>query len=593
MENKRIAQFFTKNSLYLRPASLHMILPEFRKHPDEAQFLANLLNSIQSILIEKNMLSAMYIEPDIAQEALYILNQKKMEIEQGETNIDRPLKIDKRMPMEGVDGTKDPNDQVLMPNLIILNNFDSKRLWFEDKSRKIVIKESSTDLLASPLDSFFVEKYAFLRFLIEKAGKYYFEQKVNEKLSGKEKITEIGSLKGQKSVFTIFGVIYRKQGQFYMQDNVSEVKLNFQKTSKAKGYFGVGSFALIEGENKESSVEVLRIKYPEINSNICNEKHYLLKLAFYDSLNNDLKTLKLNDFKLNLSNGQNEINAISKGTNEQPIDVDNEPKNSKHNISEIYHLNQQYDQFKDDCEIVVINDFRMVEESIKNLEKVICEFYGRGILAFFICGSFFEANTYNSKNSKAVIKRNLKLFEDLLKKYQELLKSVRIFLVPAVEDFGLVTFPKQSSSGTVWSKLIGNFKNLSICQNPCQFMILNKSFTISKLNVINKAVRTCIVPIDGSIEPYEHLQSTLLGQRDFMPFTFQEYPIIPKLRSKLLMHELPDYMIFADDFAAPNTSKYSSQNSEGFTVFPGSFVSFGNYTVIKPLLNSIEFKYLF
>ena len=84
-----------------------------------------------------------------------------------------------------------------------------------------------------------------------------------------------------------------------------------------------------------------------------------------------------------------------------------------------------------------------------------------------------------------------------------------------------------------------------------------------------------------------------MGQRDLLPFAFQEYPVVPKLRLKLLLFELSDFFIFADDFAAPNISEYQCLNSKGVVIFPGSFSSFGNYAVIKPLINSIEFQFLF
>jgi len=251
-----------------------------------------------------------------------------------------------------------------------------------------------------------------------------------------------------------------------------------------------------------------------------------------------------------------------------------------------------YEAYKSECEIAVINDFKMTEANIKSLEKVILEFYGKPLVALFLCGQFFEFNAFSSPYQKAVVKRSFNQLSELFKKCNEVLKDSRIFLVPAVEDFGLTAFPRKPLTESVFYKLTSKHSNIYLCQNPCRFMALNRSFCISKLNLISKAVRNSVAPIDGSIEPFEHLHATLFGQRDLMPFMFQEYPLLAKSRAKLMMFELPDFSIFADDFAAPNSILYSSHNSEGFSIFPGSFSSFGSYVVIRPQLNDVQIKYL-
>jgi hypothetical protein len=585
MEGKRIAQFFIKNGLHLRPESLAKIIQEFKQQSDQEQFLHILLSNIQAILLEKNMLSAMNVEPDIAQEAIYVMHRKKAELQNPDGVPQQVNNVSLKMAIEEQDRSKESNDEVLMPNLVLLDNFATRRLHFDDKSRKITLKEQPVDFNADSIQDFFVEKYSFLRFLIEKSGKYQFEQKESEKLSGKKKITEIGSLKGQREIFTIFGVIYNKQGKFYLQDLISEVRLSFVKTKKTRGYFTVGSFVMVRGQNNDSVVQVLKIKYPKINTNICTERYFLEKLAFYDALKSDLDKLQIDARKpLDL------IAEAKKLNNGMPIAL--QSHGSSNSINHIYNFSHMYEAFKSDCQIVIINDFKMTEDNIKNFEKVICEFYQKPLVAIFLCGQFFEFNAFNSQNQKATVKRSFNQLNDLIQKYNEIFKHTRLFLVPAVEDFGLATFPRKPLLESVFEKLTSKHNNIFLCQNPCRFMVMNKSFVISKLNLISKAVRNSVAPIDGFIEPFEHLHATIFGQRNLLPFAFQEYPVIPKLRAKLMMFELLDFTILADDFAAPNVVVSSNQNDAGFSVFPGSFSSFGSYVVIRPQLNDVQIKYL-
>lgn len=585
MEGKRVAQFFIKHGLHLRPESLTKIVQEFKQQADQEHFLQTLLSNIQSIFIEKNMLSAMNVEPDIAEEALYVMHRKKAELQNPEIVTQQIDNISLKLAIEGQDRSKDNNDEVLMPNLVMLDNFEPRRLHFDEKSRKITVKEQLVDFHSESLQEFFNEKYSFLRFLIEKSGKYFFEQKESDKMSGKKKITEIGSLKGQREVFTIFGVIYCKQGKFYLQDLISEIRLSFAKTQKTKGYFTVGSFALVKGQNNDSVVQVIKVKYPKITNSICTERYFLEKLAFYDALKTDLDKLQIDVRK------PTDLIAEAKRL-KNGLTQTNHSDGQIQGLSQIHNFSGLYEKFKSDCEIAIINDFKMTEDNIKNFEKVICEFYKKSPVAVFLCGQFFEFNAFNSPNQKAIVKRSFNQLSDLLKKYHQVFANSKIFLVPAVEDFGLATFPKKHLTESVFEKLTSRHNNVFLCQNPCRFMVLNKSFCISKLNLISKAVRNSVAPIDGSIEPFEHLHATLFGQRDLMPFMFQEYSLVAKLRAKLMMFELPDFSIFADDFAAPNTIMYSSQNTEGFSVFPGSFSSFGSYVVIKPQLNDVQIKYL-
>lgn len=559
MEKKRVLQFFSKAGYKLRPDSCDLIHAAYLFFEKADLFLNRLIETIQNIWNEKGLNFSTIIEANIVEEAIFLLKKEAMAL--SAQKEDNNIKIESTQIQETL------NEGLLQNQLIICSNFDGNHLFFDPKSNQILLRHDKFDFdFSKNFSEFTIEKYFFLRSMIEKSPNYYFEHSSIEFSRNKIKISEIGSLKGVEGKFIIFGILFKSSGNFYLQDQLTSIKISISKCAPSIGYVNIGSYIIAEGTNFESIFIVDSFRFPEFTNCAKVEKYSLFKAAFHYSLDKEIK-------KLNFGNSQH----IS------------QDKNLKSDREDVFtkNIESTLKQKKNNFSVRIVNHFMLSKENMKDIEEFLLSSEYEGIDILILCGPFFESCVLRKSEEKEEVQRAIACFTEILSKLQNKEDGMLILFVPNVDDFGLQTFPKKEMSDTFFKEVKKVYPNTKFCQNPCNLLVGNRSFLISKTDLIIKALRNSVVPIDTEKLPYEHLAQNILGQRDLMPFYFQEYVIPPKARLKLMLYEVPDYLIICDDLA--NTNVIHDANTK-YMIYPGTFLHSKNRVTIYPFLNRVTFE---
>lgn len=428
------------------------------------------------------------------------------------------------MEIEGEENENEKEDdqETFKKSLIFIDNF------------------AGANLLKKEQKNFHLQKFELLRKKLEKSSKYVFDhQKNRRKRKESTVLSLIGNLKGQSGFFNIFGVVFSRKGKFFLQDTINEIRIKIENCKKSNAYFYKGSVCILSGEIKNDIFEVEKINYPDfdVETDTRNNKLFLYKEIFYDNLNK--KNLGGRDYYRKFFN-----------------------------LSEVIDSNPIKLYFS------VLSNFIINEDNLVKLEKILCDFFLNSPVALFLVGNFIEDSELNSETKKQKFLKNLKKLENLLQKYASIFKHTLLFLIPDILDFGMPTFPRKELSFSIFSEILSKIPNTYLAQNPCKFCFFGKTFNITRLNLINKALRTSIIPINEENQPFELLTETILNQRDLLPFNFEEYPKILPLFDSYFLKNLDNFLVFCDDFSPQNVKCVDDQHC---VVFPSNFSLTGNY----------------
>lgn len=557
MEKKRVVQYLAKAGYKLRPESCDLITEAYIHFEKSDVFLVHFIDTIQSIWAEKDSKFSSTIEPEITEEAIFIIKKEA----HGPPQNNQEMNIED-FPVPLFNDPQNHKDDLLQDHLVILSNFDGRHLHFEDKSGQVILKQDICDFLPNHFNlNFQIEKYNFLRWLLERSGKFFFENSEQQFSREKIKINEIGSLSGLEGHFFIFGIIFKHFGDFYVQDQLSTLKISLNRCLASAGYVTLGSYVILEGSNFESVFIVDEVRFPDLTIPAKIERLCLFKSAFHGSINQ-------------------EINRLNLGNNSQTLKFNSNEHTLIKNIGQI--LRRKDSEFK----IRIANHFILSDESFSAIDSFLCESEKSGVDVLVLCGPFFNTSVLRKSDDKEKLQRCLGKLSEIFAKLENKTDGMIVLMIPDVNDFGLQTFPKKGLSENLFNNLQTVFPNLFLCQNPCHFMVRDKSFLISKTNLIIKALRSTIIPVNTTLSPFEHIAKNVVGQRDLLPFSCQEYVSVPKARSKLLLYEIPDFLVFCDDLAGKN-SVFDSENK--CFVSPGNFLHSGDFVTIQPFKGNVVF----
>ena len=425
------------------------------------------------------------------------------------------------MEIEGDENKKDDDQETFKKSLIFIDNFAGLDLFKKDEK------------------NYHLEKFDFLKKKLEKSQKYFFDHQKNRRKNKKSIVLSlIGNLKGQSGFFNIFGIIFSRKGKFFLQDTINEIKIKIDNCKNSNAYFYKGSVCILSGYIKNDIFDVENISYPnyDIEDDAVN-KFFVYKEIFYDNLNK--KNLVSRDYFRKFFN-----------------------------LSEVIDTNPSKLYFS------VLSNFIVNDENLEKLEKILCDFFLNSPVALFIVGNFIEDSELNSETKREEFAKNLKKLENLLQKYNSIFKHTLLFLIPDILDFGMNTFPRKELSFSIFSEILSKIPNTYLAQNPCKFFFFGRTFNITRLNLINKALRTSIIPINQENQPFELLTETIINQKDLLPFNFPEYPKILSLIDSYCIKNLDNFLILCDDFSPQNVKCIDDKHC---VVFPSNFTLTSSY----------------
>ena len=518
MNPKQIISSFKQNGLYLRPMSLNLLKQELSAKDKESQseFVKKVIDLIQSILMNRNQLIGQcFVEPDLMKEALNLGQYDQVE--------------EKR------------SDDVTSEFMIILDNFTAEQEVFDSMSKKMKTIVTSINKESD----FHRHKFTLLRHLLDKSEFTY-----NRNERGKCLLNEIGSLKGQKGSFSIFGLIYSSKGNHYLEDGENAIKLLTSNCKLSIGYICVGSFVVAKGEMLDRVFKVDEFVLPELRSevNLVREAQYVTAL----------------------------------------LDKHGETKTKKDSFStQIINMSSYLREYDEGSYITVLSNFNLKEENLKLLKKLLERFRISKPAGLFIAGRFTDLVDLENIQQKNQIKTAVEAFLKLLLDYKDVTDTLDIYLVPDINDLGAETFPRDILLYSPYRRLVEEVPSLHLLQNPSKFRFCGNNFVISRANFINKLVRGSVVPVSIEVQPLEHFTRTLLSQRDLLPGHFSDLTGLNRFRGGCLLHTLPDFLLICDDFLPAFDIDLAEKRK---AVFVPNFSNSGGYVNIYPARKAIEHK---
>lgn len=525
MDSKQIVKEFSFHGLYLRPDAFKLLTGMLKplESTEAQEQLKTVVAKIIAILTDKNqILEKCYVELDMVKEAL---NANK----------------------ETGNNHSDPKD-VLGSSLVMLDNFSAKQQFYDLSSRVIKYNDQWVPAGDEPNSDHHRAKYAYLKYLIEKCD---FTYQKSEKGKGKRLLHEIGSLKGQKGDFSVFGMICSKRGEFYLEDPMSSIKLLVDHSKLTLGYVTVGACLLVHGEMLDYVFKVKEFELPLLTGETEFPKAFPYLQTFYDKSSEDLR-------------------IVAETINAEVLDF--------------AEYNRKYGEAGF---ITIVNNFMINRENVARLRTIFNRFTISKPAVLILCGRFTEYIDIGSYEELQCIKDNIDVLIKLFKEYQELVNDIEIFMVPEVCDLGVNTFPRGPVLRSPFEKLLQTYKNVHLTQNPCKLRFMDSNITISRVNYINKLVRNTIVPIDTDVEPSEHYIKTIFSQRDLIPGLLSDITVLKKHKNCTMIYNIPEYLVVCDDFLPPMEQELKASHN---VVFPSNFNNTGTYVDIYPKRNLCDFK---
>lgn len=525
MDQKQIVKEFSFHGLYLRPDAFKLLISILNTvELSEGQTkLKAIVSKIMTILTDKNqLLDKCYVELDMVKEA---------------------LKTDQEYKRESTEAR-----DTLATSLTTLDNFSTRQQYFDAAAKIIRYDEKWNQSPEWAESSFHRSKYEFLKYLLEKTD---FTYQKHDKNKRRRLMHEIGSMKGQKGEFSIFGIIYCKKGDFYLEDSISDIKLLVDNSKLTLGYVTVGSFVVVHGEMLDHVFKVKEFELPMLTCETEFPKFFPYLQTFYDKSSEDVRVLA------------------------EAIDA------------EVMDISDYVQKQAEACFITVISNFNLNKDNITRLKTILTRFSISAPAALVLCGRFTDYVDISSYEELAGIRDNVDILIKLFDDFKGIVKNMEIFLVPEICDLGLNTFPRGPIFRSLFDKLIQAYDNVHLAQNPCKMRVMDCSITISRMNYITRLVRNSIVPIDSNVEPSEHYIKTILSQRDLIPGLFSDVTVLKKFKNCTMLYDIPDYLVICDDFLPPMDQELKEGSS---VVFPSNFSNTGTYVDIYPRRKLCDFK---
>ena len=518
MESRQIIRAFSKERIQVRPDAAAFLLSKLEFVNSQCPKLEQVVQQVYKLLSASSLSIA---DKTVVEEALFLL-------ETGDRSSQTPA-----------------SDIGFSFSIVLGDYFKAPKRSFDYSAGHLsVSSEPGSGELVPPGATFFANKLKFLRWILD------------DSRSPTRHITEIGSMRGCESNFTIFGILFSKKGEIYIQDHFNEAKINLEKCLPTIGYACLGSIVLATGSFIHNIFHVEQLEMiqsyidPEGDKLAPFREHYKAQFAKFLDRKDESKEVK--EFL-----GPN-IFQIASTTNPA---------------------------------ILVLSNFLFKHENLEDLKKIFYLSYLSPPSAIVLLGPFSELMNLSSQKKIDAFQNKVDSFSGLVSKFLMVHQETKIILVPAPDDTGFNSFPRPKHPSFYFANLLEKYPyNFVLAENPLTFTFCDKLITFSRMNWTFSVVRNVLAPFDQNISHAHHSMTTLFGQRDLILFKPNDFEVFEAQREACLLYNIPDIMVDCDDSLEANV--ISPGPHAPLFCTPGNFSSRKTYLVINPKTKSAEIKSL-
>ena len=404
------------------------------------------------------------------------------------------------------------------------------------------------------------------------------------------KLTPIEGLLGTTDSKTLLGMIVQiEQNQYYLEDPTGSVPIDLSQVQfpSTDGFITEYSIVLIEGQMSEDGEMLIvhTIGHPMYESRNDAIEHIGLQNSnIFDTIPNLNELVRLQNEEL--EHGPFGMFVLLSDVHLDDLNV----------LEKLEALFQGFQDFADDENddggdsplpvFILMGDFASAYPSYSN---------GGGSGASGGQGSNSSSTSYKSFV--------MNLFDELaniIVKFPKIAQEGRFVLIPSMNDVGLGnTLPRPPLPRYFLKGLQSKVKHVHLASNPCRLRYFSKEIVISRIDVLSKLRKNCILPPRDSYsnmddeevmedmietrnsmdELIQHSIKTILDQGHLCPVPLRTSPIYWQYDHAMRLYPTPDILILSES----TTKQYSEKYENDVEVMnPGPFYVDHKFLVIKP-----------
>lgn len=470
-----ILKEFDKYGFILRPTSLTILLSHFEKSQSKTPALLPIINLLRKLSPNNSIL-----ESHIITQALTLLSTQTISPE-----IDSKLK----------------------QNLIILEQKPGS-YFTKNAIQKSINLEFRLNMIKSSLNPLIASQ-----------------------------ISEIGSLIGSIGHKKLIGVLFElEKDVYYLQDNLSKVRLDFSKCAKPIGFMVVGFILICDGIYNKDFFEVDSISHPQLI-----DKNNKLSKEYQEKIKKNLI-----DFQIK---------------NPEKIGIFELPQDKELNLA-------------------IFSNFTLNTETFTKFDQVLKTIEQSKTYVILLIGEFW-VEEIKEKREKEELELQLENFNQLISKYPRICREVIWLFMPGLNDLGLNVMPRKGLPEKMFLKMSEKIHRVWNGTNPMRFTIFGKEFVICRNDLIKEIRRNSLVECNPEIELDIHLEETIMGQR-FLGGN--KIAVVWEKEEEIRIERKPEFFILADNYC----KQFERKKNDGWMINPGNFGKNGCFTMVYPNMELVH-----
>jgi len=612
---KEVIQVFSSHGYMLRPSSLRMCIEFLISQTADAQAhdllypLTDIIGNIRMLQNNNlNLDTAAFIEEQAMEESLQIYQNKMinpsqsqrttllieddgMEIEKYKTNVRSKAEPSATETVEEYLG--DLITRKLATSIVILNAFQDFPNFTYDRSKQTFVQSEKLPQVFSNADekiNTYKQRLILVREKMVKSKDYLFpfQNQVNTTNSNVMKISEVGSLLGNKGEKNVLGIIFQGEGnKYFLQDLSTSIPLEFEKNLSAgnSGYFLNNHIVIATGYYSNDKLHVRKLHQPQISEEAC-EKLFVNKDYFgaYTKVSNVLGNL----LSLELGNSRVDLSSSQPAERKKAVDKAYSKFVDRQKSIGIFDLKMDK-YFKktrfEDLAVFILSCFHLDKAEVLNKFRSILEKCSLvQPLMFIIMGELSSNQKIDTVEEFEELDQNIEAFLELLEEFPDIMKNCFWVFIPAPQEFGTGCMPTHQYPPSIMEKLSKRIPLFINGSNPLKMSILNKKILIIRKDLLKEMRRNSIIKVEDG-EECHNVVSTIIAQSHLMPLSVYSQPLLWDYDFAFRLFHLPDIVILAD-----GSCYYSEPIIYDKTkfVYPGNFDRDGSFLAIRPLTGEIE-----
>ncbi|XP_051158956.1 DNA polymerase epsilon subunit 2 [Leptopilina boulardi] len=409
----------------------------------------------------------------------------------------------------------------------VINSFDIPKVQYDIGRRKFVLKKIDNDLYPdAEYKSLIFKDRLDLLYHRTLRHDHFKNSKFGESNDGKLELVPIENLLSESktdNVYVIGLLSQLTEGEFYLEDNYGNVKLDLRNADFQTSLIMEGSIVIASGNYSDNIFKVEKIGFPPSEPS---------------------------------ENSRISFGTVNTFGGLHPTSLKSSEKLHEHEI--LYK-----DMF------IFLSDFWI--DDIRVLEKfkeILNGFSDSPPIAIILFGNFLSFPPNATSVQK--LKDGFKNLADIITQHHGIMEMTNFVLVPGPFDLGAPKIlPRAPLPKSIVADFIKRISHVHLATNPCRIQYCTKEIVIFREDILTKLCRNTLKFLDTD-NVYEHYAKSIISQSHLVPLNLQAMPIYWKYDHALQLFPTPDLIVVADSFPA-----YKTEFSQCHVINPSSFLRSG------------------